>query len=91
MYNIVIWNKANNEIIEIHNYISVDNLEIADLVVERIYWTIDYFKIFPYLWKECWKFREFIEIKYKFRIVYEVNEEKNKIIIISIFKNKNNF
>jgi hypothetical protein len=48
-------------------------------------------KDFPYLWKWDNSLREFVETKYKFRIIYSVNEEEQIITVIAVFKNKNIF
>jgi hypothetical protein len=53
--------------------------------------TFNIIKDFPYLWKWNNSLREFVETKYRFRIIYQVNEGEQTISIIAIFKNKNTF
>ncbi len=91
MYKIKYWAKSNVDLDEIFDYISNDDNFQAVKVIHKIVDTIKNIQIFPYLWKPIWRFREFIETKYKFRIIYELDEDKKLIKIISVFKNKNNF
>lgn len=88
MYKIKITRKANDNISNIHSYIAQDNIEIADMVIERFYSIFDYLCIFPKLWKiQKDDFREIIDSKYKYRILYKIIESKKEIIIYFIFNN----
>lgn len=91
MFNIELQKLAYEDLDLIFWYISDDNKIIAVQVIQKINKSIQNLKTFPYLWKKSGILREFVESKYKFRIIYNVNEDKKIITIISIFKNKNNF
>ncbi len=91
MFNIKYSAKASIELDEIFEYILEDNNFFAVKVINNIAKTIKNIVIFPYMWKKTWSYREFVETKYKYRIIYKIEEEKQLIIIVSIFKNTNNF
>jgi len=91
MYLITYSNKASLELEIIYSYIAEDNNNYAVDVIDSISNTMENISIFPYLWTKLWIFRKIVESKYKFVIVYEVNDENNSVTIASIFKNKNNF
>ncbi len=92
MYKIIISPRANNNLTEIKEYISLDNSLMANKVIEKIFNTISNISLFPNIWKEIkWWFRELVEPNYKFRIIYRIKNEQIEIEIISIFKNKNSF
>ena len=80
--------RADENLDDIYDYISNDNYFYPIKVINHIHYTIWYLKDFPYLWKPSfWDLREFVETKYKFRILYKVNENEKYVTIISIFKN----
>ena len=91
MYLIKYSGKSIVEIDEIYDYIAEDNNLYAIKVIESISNSIKNISIFPYLWTSLWIVRKIVESKYKFVIVYEIDENKQIITIISIFQNKNNF
>lgn len=72
---------------EISSYISMDNPLQAKKVMDDIYLSIDYFKTFPFLWKEVKNWYREIVAKHKYRVVYKVY--KDIVYIVSIFKYKN--
>gem|GEM_PF-4768333 len=49
MHKVVISNRANEDIMEIHKYIFYNNESVADKVVAQFYETISYFEIFPHM------------------------------------------
>ncbi len=90
MYKIIYRPSSLNDINEIFDYISVDNLQVAIKVQETIFNFINYLAIFPMLWKQNWNWfnlREIIEPAFKYRIIYQI--ENDTIFIIWVFKNKN--
>ena len=91
MYKIKYSAKAFIELDKIFEYILDDNNLYAVKVINNILKTIKNLIIFPYLWKQTWKFREFVEIKYKYRIIYKIDEINKNVIIVSIFKYTNTF
>jgi len=92
MLNIEFQELAHENLDFIFSYIAENDKIIAIKVIQKINNTIKNLELFPYMWKPTiWRLREIIEPKYKFRIIYYLNEEEKTITIISIFKNKNNF
>jgi len=91
MYIIKYSKIASIELGWIYSYIAEDNNYFAIKVVQHIFKTIKYLNDFPFMWKPFWSYRELIETKYKFRIIYKIDEKQKVIQIISIFKNKNTF
>jgi mRNA-degrading endonuclease RelE of RelBE toxin-antitoxin system len=88
MYKIKVTKTAEENLDFIKSYI----WDYSKTVIKNIFLSIWHLAFFPKLWFEIedW-FRELIDSKYKFRIIYKINQEKNIIYIISIFKNKNTF
>jgi len=90
MYKIKLLYSANEDILEIINFISGDNLFYANKVYEYIYKSVLLLKDFPFIWKsrKGW-LREIVDPKYWFRIFYKIDSEREIVYIISIFKYKN--
>ncbi len=88
MYNIKVTKKAEDNLDFIRTYI----WEYSKVVIKNIFLSIGHLAFFPKLWFEIdnW-LRELIDAKYKFKIIYKINEQKNIIYIVSIFKNNNTF
>ena len=90
MYKIKILRKAENNLIETFNYISLDNTNYAKIVLDSIKKSINYLSKYPFLWKKIDdNLRQIVEPKYKFKIIYKVS--KNIIYIVAVFKNKNSW
>ena len=74
----------------ISSFISLDNPVYSIKTINSILSTIDLLKDFPFLWKEIdINLRELVEKKYKYKIIYEIKDKK--IIILSVYKNKNSW
>ncbi|MCK9272254.1 type II toxin-antitoxin system RelE/ParE family toxin [Candidatus Gracilibacteria bacterium] len=90
MFKIIYSDLVKQDLIEISNFISIDNPFYATKVVGYLTRSIDILKIYPLLGKERrGGIREIIDNKYKYRIFYKINGKN--IYIISIFKYKNIF
>jgi len=86
MLNIIYTKKSIKNLQEISTYISLDNPFQAKQVLENIKYTIEYLKLFPYLWKNMKDWLRLLVSKHKYNIVYKVENEV--VYIISIFKYK---
>lgn len=91
MYKIIVLSEAQDDLDNIYSYIAEDNILYATKTIREVWQTFQMIKDFPYLWKWDNSLREFVETKYKFRIIYSVNEEEQIITVIAVFKNKNIF
>lgn len=92
MFKIKYTRESKNNLGDIFHYIAADNIISAVNVLQKIHTTISQIKLFPYIWKNRnGKMREFVETKYRFRIIYHIDEEEEIIYIDSIFKNKNTY
>lgn len=88
MFKIEFSENANNEYLEILEYIAQDNLFYANEVLNKIDYSIEIILQYPLIWKEIENWiRYIVEPKYKYKIIYKI--EKEIIFIISIFKYKN--
>ena len=88
MYNIEFSSQSLSNIDDIRNYISNDNIIIANKVIDSILNTIQYLSLFPKLWEnKNWRFREIVEPVYKYKIRYKIIN--NIVYIITIYKFKN--
>jgi len=77
--------ESEENLVEIFSYISDDNLFYAAKVINCIKNTIDILKLFPFSWKDIWKWNKMIvESTYKYKIVYTTRA--STIYVISIFK-----
>jgi len=80
--------EADNEYLEIWEYIAQDNMFYANEVLEKINSSIDIICTFPMIWKDIGKWlRLIVEPKYRYKIVYIVKNDY--IFVLSIFKYKN--
>ncbi len=86
MYKIKFLKTAVFDLREISNYISLDNPLQSKIVLKNIYENIKYLEMFPFLWKEIKQWYREIIVKYRYKVVYNIN--KNNIEIVSIFKHK---
>lgn len=85
MYKIVILPYARQNILEVVNYIAQDNLFYANKVQEYIKKSILLLSDFPYIWKELdLIYRQIVESKYKFKIVYKLENEI--IYIVAVYR-----
>ncbi|MCH2188706.1 type II toxin-antitoxin system RelE/ParE family toxin [Candidatus Gracilibacteria bacterium] len=92
MFKIKYTKQAKNNIRNIFGYIAGDNLIVATQTLQKIYSSISHIQIFPYIGKQYNIYlREFIESKYKFRIIYQVDESNSQIIILDVLKYRNTF
>ena len=90
MFRIEYSKKVIQDFESISSFISLDNPVYSIKTINSILNTIDLLKDFPYLWKEVdINLRELIEKKYKYKITYQIQE--NKIIILSTYKYKNSW
>ncbi len=88
MYEIIFSDESLDDITQIKNFISLDNLQISEKVINSIINTIQYLSIFPKMWVEKNNlYREIVEITYKYNIRYKV--ENNYIYIMTIYKYQN--
>ncbi|MDD2871621.1 MAG: type II toxin-antitoxin system RelE/ParE family toxin [Candidatus Gracilibacteria bacterium] len=85
MYKIVILPYARQNILEVVNYIAQDNLFYANKVQEYIKKSILLLSDFPYIGKELdLIYRQIVESKYKFKIVYKLENEI--IYIVAVYR-----
>lgn len=90
MFNIVYTKKVKQDLESINDFISKDNPINSIKTINSIIKTIEILSDFPYIWKEVEQnIRELVESNYKYKIVYQVNN--NNIIILSVYKYKNNW
>ena len=90
MFNVIFYDDAKSDYLNIWKYIAIDNLYYANKVLNKIDKSIETICLFPFIWKDMWNNnRLIVEPTYKFKIVYKV--KWNIIYIISIFKYKNLF
>ena len=90
MFKVIFYKKAKIQYLSIWEYIAQDNLFYANEVLSKIDKSIEILKIYPFIWRELSNiYRAIIEPKYKFKIVYRVNN--NTIYIVSVFKYKNSW
>jgi len=84
--------KAKQDLSSIMNYIFDDNPQASVAVLQKIRKSISQIAIFPYIGKtHNDRLREFIESKYKYRIIYQVDEKEAILYIVAIFKHKNTY
>ncbi|MCH2189247.1 type II toxin-antitoxin system RelE/ParE family toxin [Candidatus Gracilibacteria bacterium] len=87
MYSVVISQIAQDQIETLYDYIARDNVGQADLVVQKVYGFFDYLRIFPKMGKPITShYREFVETKYRYRVIYTCNDAPQRIEIVSILK-----
>lgn len=92
MYSIEYSKNSRNNLNEIFIYINNDNSLASINVINNILNTINYLKDFSNLWLKYKNWlRKLVNSKHKFTIIYKIDEEKQTIIIVSIFKYKNTF
>ncbi len=85
MFKIKFHKKAKYQYLEIWKFIAQDNLFYANEVLNKIDNSIEILKSFPYIWKEInEKYRQIVEPKYKFKIVYKV--KWNNIYIVWVYR-----
>lgn len=85
MFKIKLLDDAKIDYNSIWDFIANDNLFYANEVLNKINKSIFLLKDFPYIWRDLdGKYRQIVEPKYKFKIVYKVG--KNIIYIVSIFR-----
>ncbi len=88
MYKVEILPEAIEDILQIVNYIGEDNVYYANKVKSHIKKTILLLSSFPYLWIEIDNIhRKIIESKYRYKIVYRI--ENNYVYIVSVFREQN--
>ncbi len=92
MYKIYYSEDSLNDLKDIVNYISLDNLFFANKVINNIYDSIELLEKFPFIWKERKdNLREIVEPNYWYRIIYKIDLDNTIINIVSIFKYKNSY
>ncbi|MDP2091011.1 MAG: type II toxin-antitoxin system RelE/ParE family toxin [Candidatus Gracilibacteria bacterium] len=92
MYSIEYSKNSRNNLNEIFIYINNDNSLASINVINNILNTINYLKDFSNLGLKYKNgLRKLVNSKHKFTIIYKIDEEKQTIIIVSIFKYKNTF
>jgi plasmid stabilization system protein ParE len=92
MYKIEFSYNSRKNFWDIFLFIATDNPLIGIEVQNNIKNTISYLKDYPYIWtKYKSNLRKLVNSKYKFVIIYKINEINKTIIIVSIFKYTNNF
>jgi len=90
MFKIKYSKRVKNDLKVISDFISMDNPIYSIQIIYSITKTIDMLEDFPYIWKEIEKnIRELIESKYKYKIVYQI--DNNTITILSVYKYKNSW
>ena len=90
MYSIQFLAGARRDFAEIYTYIAADNPFYADEVLSRIEYSVQYLKQFPLIGtKICGDTRSIVEPKYRFKIVYTIQD--HTIFIISVFKYRENW
>ena len=85
MLKIIYTQRFKDDLIDIKNYISIDNVLYAIKTINSIKTTIEILKIFPKMWKISDSiYRIIIESKYKYKIFYRI--ENDSIFIVSVSK-----
>lgn len=88
MYKIIYRKQAKEDFQDIFSFIAKDSPEYAGKVIFKIKNTIGNLWYFPYLWKKYGKTnRMIINSKYKYKIMYMIENEN--IYILTIFKFQN--
>lgn len=88
MHKIIYRKQAKEDFQDIFSFIAEDSPEYAGKVIFEIKNTIGNLWYFPYLWKKYWKTnRMIINSKYKYKIMYMIENEN--IYILTIFKFQN--
>lgn len=93
LYEIEIPNIVHNNISELTDYIyrfSFD-LNISRKIYDELYKSIFSLNFLPNRYeKYIWEYRRVI-VKWSYRVIYRVDEENMKVIIIRIFRTEQNF
>lgn len=88
MLRIIYSPHVKQDLMEIYNYISDDNVYYSLKVLESINNTINLLLSFPKIWKKIDDIHYLIIDKnYKYKIIYKI--KNNDIIIMWVFKYKN--
>lgn len=88
MLKILYANKVKKDLKSISDFIAQDSPIHSVKTIQSIQKTIALLSDFPYIWKILdWSIREVVETKYRYKIVYEVNDVQ--ITILSIYKYQN--
>lgn len=90
MYKIVITDDALEDLASISEYIASDNLFYAKKVGNDILKSVGFLETFPFIWKqiEDWIY-QIVNPKYKFKIVYKVDDKM--LLILAIFREQENW
>ncbi len=87
-YKVVIRDIANKDIEDLSDYVfrhSFD-LEIAKKVSNRLYEAIFSLRIFPSRFEKYIKDYRRMILDWKYKIIYKIEEEKKKVVIVRIFR-----
>ena len=77
---------------EIINYISVDNYEKAMEVKDFIFDYVKILQYYPLMWiKLDNTYRQIVLPKYKYKIVYEIDEKNKVVLLYSIWREQKMF
>lgn len=83
MYKIIITDNWIQNIEFIKTYI----WDYSVIVLKKVFHTISHLSYFPNSWFDIWDWLfEIIDSKYKFKIIYKIDYNKNIIYVVSIFK-----
>lgn len=87
-YQVKIRTAVHNDIEEFSDYIFRHsfNREIASKVSSKIYQTIFSLSFMPYRFEEYLEWYRRVILDWKYKIIYRVEEETKKVIIIRIFR-----
>lgn len=85
MYKIIFTDKVHNDMDNIFDFIAQDNPFYAHQVYKNITKAATLLWEFPYIGVSIeWWFRQIVEPRYKFKIVYSIDEDT--VYIVSVFR-----
>lgn len=89
MFKIIFTKTALDNLIEIRDYIALNNVEIAQKVFDIIFNLASYLSIFPKLWIEInWaNYREIVEPIYNYKIRYKIDWDVIYSLVIYKYNN----
>ena len=92
MYKIILSKEAVDNLQDIKDFISIDNVVYAEKVIDVIMTTITSLSTFPNIWKNLHWYnwlKELVEPNFQHRIIYRISDDE--IEIVSIFKYMDKF